>query len=72
MPELQSPNDLPPVVGIERRRCRDRRGFWRGGRRNTDWVNRPIGGWRYLERLAAMRNWLAKLPLPGTAASTAR
>lgn len=60
-------NDLPPVVEIERRRRRDRRSIWRGGRRNTDWFNRPIGAWRNLERLAAVREWIGRLPLTARA-----
>ena len=37
-----------PVVLFERRLRPDRRNSWRGGRRDSDWLNRPIGG---LERL---------------------
>jgi hypothetical protein len=32
-----------PVVAIERRRRPDRRRAWRGGRRDSDWLNRPPG-----------------------------
>jgi hypothetical protein len=56
--------DIPPVVLVERRYRPSRRGFWRGGRRNTDWTNRPIDAWRYMEqRLPPWRQWLAKLTL---------
>ena len=66
MDEMFDASDLPPVVVVERRHQRDRRGFWRGGRRNTDWMSRPIGAWRHLEqRLSPWRQWIAKLPLPG-------
>jgi hypothetical protein len=58
--------DAPVVVIVEQRHTPDRRGFWRGGRRNTDWFNRPIGAWRHLEQRAApWRQWFARLPLPG-------
>jgi hypothetical protein len=36
-------SDFPPVVLIERRRRPDRRRTWRGGRRDSDWINRPPG-----------------------------
>ena len=31
----------PPPVFVERRRTPDRRKEWRGGRRDSDWINRP-------------------------------
>ena len=40
----------PPLV--ERRRTPDRRKEWRGGRRDSDWVNRPLDS---LARLEARR-----------------
>ena len=42
--------DAPLIVSVERRRQPDRRTVWRGGRRDTDWINRPPGAW---ERAAA-------------------
>ncbi len=43
--------DVPaPVPLVDRRRNPDRRSVWRGGRRNSDWVNRPPHAWRALER----------------------
>jgi hypothetical protein len=34
--------DVPPVPPVfDRRRNPDRRTEWRGGRRDSDWVNRP-------------------------------
>ncbi len=34
--------DVPPVPPIlDRRRNPDRRAVWRGGRRDSDWINRP-------------------------------
>lgn len=38
--------DPPPIVMMERRRQPDRRTPWRGGRRDTDWINRPLGAWK--------------------------
>jgi hypothetical protein len=37
----------PPVV--ERRKTPDRRVVWRGGRRDSDWINRPLDGLTRLE-----------------------
>jgi hypothetical protein len=35
-------NDVPPApIVMDRRRTPDRRAVWRGGRRDSDWVNRP-------------------------------
>lgn len=34
--------DVPPAPPlVERRKTPDRRKVWRGGRRDSDWVNRP-------------------------------
>lgn len=33
--------EVPDVVHGERRRQADRREHWRGGRRDSDWANRP-------------------------------
>jgi hypothetical protein len=69
MHEVFDATDVPPLVVVERRHLRDRRSFWRGGRRNTDWMSRPIGAWRNLEqRLSPWRQWIAKLPLHGLSA----
>lgn len=35
----------PPPRGMDRRVSPDRRTIWRGGRRDTDWVNRPPDVW---------------------------
>jgi len=38
---------------------------WRGGRRNSDWINRPAGAWRQLEQgQSPWRLWMAKVPVP--------
>jgi len=60
------PSDLPNVVLFERRHQPDRRDVWRGGRRATDWTNRPVGAWPQLEkRSVSWRVWLGKLSLRG-------
>ena len=50
--------DLPPLY-VERRRCRDRRTEWRGGRRDADWTGRPPGALTRIEanRFAAWQRW---------------
>jgi hypothetical protein len=54
-------HDLPHVIIVERRRQPDRRSCWRGGRRNTDWTNRPSGAWHQFEaQLVPWRQWLTK------------
>jgi hypothetical protein len=60
--------DLPPIVIVERRHLPDRRTTWRGGRRNTDWTNRPLGAWAQLERqLSSWRPyWFARLSFRDT------
>src|SRR5450759_749216 len=68
MEEVIDATDVPPVV-VECRHLPDRRSFWRGGRRNADWMRRPIGAWRHMEqRLSPWRQWIAKLPRPGLSA----
>ena len=47
----------PPVPALERRRSPDRRTTWRGGRRDSDWQDRPLGALDRLEA-AARRNRL--------------
>ncbi len=42
--------DELPAVLIERRRRPDRRSSWRGGRRDSDWLNRPPGSLDRLEQ----------------------
>jgi hypothetical protein len=54
----------PWVTAADLRRTADRRACWRGGRRDTDWNNRPISQWRYRERSGSpLRRWLEMLPL---------
>jgi hypothetical protein len=47
----------PPAPAYDRRRTPDRRRVWRGGRRDSDWMNRPIGGLDRLERDARGSTW---------------
>ena len=66
MQNLDNANDVPDVVFLDRRHTPERRSFWRGGRRNTDWLKRSLGGWQQFEqRLGGWRHWLAKLPITG-------
>jgi hypothetical protein len=46
---------LPPPL-YDRRKTPDRRRVWRGGRRDSDWVNRPIGALARLDREHAWRD----------------
>jgi len=67
MQEFSDAADHPPVIVVERRHLPDRRNFWRGGRRNTDWMRRPIGAWRHLEQsLSPWRQWFTRRPQPAT------
>ena len=44
-PGVAVADDPPPVVIQERRHAPDRRTGWRGGRRDHDWLTRPLHGW---------------------------
>ena len=51
-------DDVPPAPVYDRRRTPERRRVWRGGRRDSDWVNRPPNGLERLERRqAAQTGW---------------
>ncbi len=47
----------PPALAFDRRRTPDRRKVWRGGRRDSDWHNRPIGGLDRFERGDKPAGW---------------
>jgi hypothetical protein len=60
-------DDVPvlPFV-MDRRRSPDRRATWRGGRRDSDWHDRPLGAWdrigtstqpRWLRVIASLHLW---------------
>ena len=50
--------DVPPVpVLYDRRKSPDRRREWRGGRRDSDWTNRPPVSLTKLERQLRMTRW---------------
>jgi hypothetical protein len=56
-----------PWFAVDRRRAPDRRGQWRGGRRDTDWtLNRPAG---MLAQRMERSDWFAALRrlMPGRA-----
>ncbi|HSC27967.1 MAG TPA: hypothetical protein VLD67_11875 [Vicinamibacterales bacterium] len=39
-------DDIPYLPSVmDRRKGPDRRTAWRGGRRDSDWLNRPPGAW---------------------------
>jgi len=51
------PGDVPPPVPtLDRRRTPDRRTVWRGGRRDSDWQNRPLGALARLEQATRRRS----------------
>jgi hypothetical protein len=50
-------DDLPPFI-VERRRSPDRRTVWRGGRRDSDWINRPPGALDRMQRPAGIWQFL--------------
>jgi hypothetical protein len=54
-------SDLPARV-VERRCQPNRRLLWRGGRRDRDWIDRPIGSLGVRHRLALLLRRLLKLP----------
>jgi hypothetical protein len=62
---IRAPIDVPaPPPPYDRRRSPDRRKTWRGGRRDSDWLNRPPGALTRLEatqRRSAWRRALAVL-----------
>lgn len=60
----------PPVVLYDRRKSPDRRDSWRGGRRDSDWINRPSGALRRFEKLqrrvVQLGKWRVPVPFSGT------
>jgi len=47
--------DIPPAPPlVERRRTPGRRQAWRGGRRDSDWLERPYGALARLEKTQKM------------------
>lgn len=49
-------NDVPPAPPLlDRRRTPDRRKVWRGGRRDSDWVNRPPDALARFQREQTLR-----------------
>jgi hypothetical protein len=57
----------PPAPEMDRRRVPDRRKAWRGGRRDSDWQNRPLGALDRLDdakaKVKLLRRALAALPI---------
>lgn len=50
----------PPLPELDRRRVPDRRRVWRGGRRDSDWQNRPLGALERLDEAKAKVRLLRK------------
>jgi len=54
---INDPGDVPPPApALDRRRTPDRRTVWRGGRRDSDWQNRPLGALDRLEQATRRRS----------------
>jgi hypothetical protein len=52
----------PQILTADRRLRPDRRHMWRGGRRDHDWINRPLTTTRFarvLHWVFTCRRWLA-------------
>jgi hypothetical protein len=62
---------VPPVVLYDRRKSPDRRSTWRGGRRDSDWIDRPPGALHRFERLqrrvVQVGRWRIAVPFTGSA-----
>lgn len=53
-----------PLIAKDRRCQPDRRMEWRGGRRDTDWTNRPPGSLEQFAARQAVNRWRwLRLPL---------
>ena len=54
----------------DRRKTPDRRGAWRGGRRDSDWISRPPGALRRFDslqrRVVQVGTWRVTLPFTST------
>jgi hypothetical protein len=56
------PDDVPPAPFVMDRRVKpDRRTVWRGGRRNSDWTNRPPDAWDRLDPAYPPSRWRTML-----------
>jgi hypothetical protein len=58
MKHIESVTENIPWFAVDRRNGSDRRGPWRGGRRDSDWINRPQGA---LSQLNMRTTWFAIL-----------
>jgi hypothetical protein len=55
-------DDVPPLPCLMDRRVHvDRREIWRGGRRDSDWTNRPPAAWQSLDTADRSPRWHAML-----------
>ena len=61
---ITSRTERPTTDGllVERRRTPDRRTVWRGGRRDSDWINRPPDArLSLIEAPSSPRRWTSML-----------
>ena len=56
-------DDIPVVFQERRKGAATRRSVWRGGRRDTDWTERPPDSWRHLQRRRLTGRWLSRLSI---------
>jgi hypothetical protein len=51
-------DDIPAAPFLmDRRRTPERRTIWRGGRRDSDWRNRPLGAWNRVHDAESESSW---------------
>ncbi|MGH9147241.1 MAG: hypothetical protein ACRD1Q_11065 [Vicinamibacterales bacterium] len=56
-------DDVPIVFQERRKSAATRRRVWRGGRRDSDWTDRPPNALRHLQRRRLTGRWLSRLSL---------
>jgi hypothetical protein len=56
-------DDVPVIFQERRKGVATRRRVWRGGRRDSDWIDRPPDSWRHLQRRRFTGRWLSRLSI---------
>ncbi|HEY7446692.1 MAG TPA: hypothetical protein VH702_01005 [Vicinamibacterales bacterium] len=56
-------DDVPIIFQERRKGAATRRSVWRGGRRDSDWTDRPPDSWRHFQRRRLTGRWLSRLSL---------